>query len=79
MGVNAASFVRYWLRGEKRTLSNLLVPVFGFLICGFIWLNLSKVAMLLGTVWMVLGIAYGAVKTHGFRADLVQFDMPADD
>lgn len=79
MGVNAASFVRYWLRGEKRTLSNLLVPVFGFLICGFIWFNLSKIAMMLGAVWMVLGVTYGAVKTHGFQADLVQFDMPADD
>lgn len=79
MGVNAASFVRYWLRGEKRTLSNLLVPVFGFLICGFIWLNLSKIAMLLGAVWMAAGILYGAIKTHGFRADLVNFDMPADE
>ncbi|HWF67082.1 MAG TPA: APC family permease [Acidobacteriaceae bacterium] len=79
MGVNAASFVRYWLRGERRTLSNLLVPVFGFLICGFIWLNLSKIAMLLGAVWMAAGILYGAIKTHGFRADLVNFDMPADE
>jgi amino acid transporter len=79
MGVNAASFVRYWLRGEKRTQSNLWVPVFGFLICGFIWFNLSKIAMLLGTVWMVLGIAYGAIKTRGFRADLVNFDMPTDE
>ncbi len=79
MGVNAASFVRYWLRGEKRTLSNLLVPVFGFLICGFIWLNLSKIAMLLGGLWMAAGVLYGAIKTRGFRADLVRFDMPAEE
>jgi putrescine importer len=79
MGVNAASFVRYWLKGEKRTMSNLLVPVFGFLICGFIWLNLSRTAMILGAVWMGVGIVYGAIKTHGFRADLVTFDMPAEE
>ncbi len=79
MGVNAASFVRYWLHAEKRTPSNLLVPVLGFLVCGFIWLNLSRPAMLLGAVWMAIGIVYGAIKTHGFRTDLVSFDMPADE
>ena len=79
MGVNAAAFVRYWLRAEKRSMSNLLVPVFGFLICGFIWLNLSRTAMILGSIWMGIGIVYGAVKTRGFRTDLVNFDMPADE
>ncbi len=79
MGVNASSFVRYWLHAEKRTASNLFVPVFGFLICGFIWLNLSKTAMILGAVWMAAGITYGAIKTHGFREDLVRFDMPTDE
>jgi amino acid transporter len=79
MGVNASSFVRYWLRGEKRTLSNLLVPVFGFLICGFIWVHLSHIAMILGAAWMALGIGYGAYKTRGFRADLVRFDVPDED
>ncbi len=79
MGVNAAAFVRYWLHAEKRTLSNLLVPVLGFSICGFIWLNLSHTALLLGSVWMTAGILYGAIKTRGFRAELVNFDMPAED
>ncbi len=79
MGVNAAAFVRYWLRAEKRTLSNFLVPVLGFSICGFIWLNLSHTALLLGSVWMIAGILYGAIKTRGFRAELVNFDMPAED
>lgn len=79
MGVNASSFVRYWLHAEKRTLSNLLPPVVGFLVCGFIWLHLSRPALILGGVWMTLGIAYGAIKTHGFRADLVNFDIPKDE
>jgi hypothetical protein len=30
-------------------------------------------------MWMLLGIAYGAVKTRGFQAHLVQFDVPPDD
>ncbi len=79
MGVNAAAFVRYWLHAQTRTLSNLLVPVFGFLICGFIWLNLSRTAMILGSVWMAAGILYGAIKTRGFRTDLVSFEMPEEE
>jgi hypothetical protein len=52
------------------------VPALGFLICGFIWLHLSYAALVLGTVWMVAGILYGAVRTRGFRSELVNFDIP---
>jgi len=76
MGVNAASFTRYFLRKKKRDASNLLVPVCGFLVCLLLWLNLSHPAKLAGVIWMGLGIAYGAVKTLGFKADLVSFDVP---
>ncbi|HKD48092.1 MAG TPA: APC family permease [Rhizomicrobium sp.] len=79
MGVNAASFAHYWWRGNNRTWSNLLVPVLGFVICGFIWLHLSRTAMILGAVWMLIGIAYGAYRTRGFRAELVRFDLPPEE
>ena len=79
MGVNAAAFVHYWLHGTVRTLSSFLVPVLGFLICGFIWLNLSRPALILGAAWMIAGIAYGAIRTRGFKAELVNFDIPAED
>jgi putrescine importer len=79
MGVNAAAFVHYWLHGKVRTLSGFLVPVLGFLICGFIWLNLSRPALILGAVWMIAGIAYGSIRTRGFKAELVNFDIPAED
>ena len=32
---------------------------------------------LFGAIWMVVGVAYGAVKTRGFRSNLVSFDVPA--
>jgi putrescine importer len=79
MGVNAAAFVRYFLRSHKKPWTDLVFPVLGFAICFFIWRNLEHSAILLGTVWMTVGIAYGAVKTRGFRAELVQFDVPPDD
>jgi len=55
-----------------------IVPALGFLICGFIWFNLSAPALILGAVWMTAGIAYGAVRTRGFRSELVTFEVPSD-
>jgi putrescine importer len=79
MGVNAAAFVRYFLRAAEKRWTNLAVPLAGFAICFFIWLHLSTLAKVAGTGWLIVGIVYGAVRTRGFRASLVNFDMPADE
>jgi amino acid transporter len=79
MGVNAAAIAHYWLKAEKRTIGNLLPPLLGFLICGYIWLMLSTPAQIVGAIWMSAGILYGAVKTRGFRSELVNFDMPPEE
>jgi len=78
MGVNAASFTRYYVRERQRTLGSFLPPVLGFTICLLLWLNLSRPAKIAGTIWMLLGIAYGAYRTRGFRSELVSFDVPDD-
>lgn len=79
MGVNAAAFVHYYLRAQEKRWTALLPPALGFLICAFIWKNLGRYALILGIVWMAVGIGYGAVKTRGFQGDLVTFDVPAED
>ena len=79
MGVNAAAFIHYWLNASEKKLHNFLLPSLGFLICGFIWLNLSRTALILGTVWMVTGVLYAGLKTRGFRNGLVTFDLPAEE
>jgi amino acid transporter len=76
MGVNAASFTRYFLRDRQKTLANFLPPILGFTICLVLWMNLSRPAKIGGVIWMLLGIAYGAYRTRGFRAELVSFDVP---
>jgi hypothetical protein len=53
--------------------------VLGFFICLFIWLHLSMLAKVVGSIWMVSGIAYGAWKTRGFQSDLVNFDVPPEE
>ena len=79
MGVNLAAFLRYFWRSPEKRIHLFLSPVLGFAVCFYIWRNLGHYAIILGAVWMAIGIAYGAVKTHGFQADLIQFDVPADE
>jgi putrescine importer len=79
MGVNAAAFMRYYVREKEKKFWNLIPPVLGFLICLLLWLNLSRPAIIGGVIWMAVGIAFGAWKTRGFRGDLVDFDLPPEE
>jgi putrescine importer len=79
MGVNLASLTHYYIRGKDRTAWQLFPPVLGFFICLFIWIHLSKLAMVVGSIWMIAGIAYGAWKTRGFQSHLVNFDLPPEE
>ena len=35
--------------------------------------------MIGGSIWMAAGILFGAIKTKGFRGELVNFDIPAEE
>jgi len=76
MGVNAASFARYFLRERKHDVSNFLVPLLGFIVCALLWWHLSWPAWIAGFIWMALGVSYGAIRTRGFKSELVSFDIP---
>jgi putrescine importer len=54
-------------------------PLAGFAICFFLWKNLSWKAWIVGGIWMVAGIAFGAIKTRGFRGNLIDFELPAEE
>jgi len=73
MGVNACAFVRYFLRGEHKTLANLLPPALGFVVCLYLWLSLGVQAKLAGFAWLSAGVLYGTWRTSWFRKPL-QFD-----
>ena len=77
MGVNVAALLRYYVRATEKRLINLLPPAFGFLICLGLWLNLSKPAMIVGSIWMAAGILFGVWKTSGFRQQL-SFEIPPE-
>jgi len=79
MGVNLAALTHYYIRGADRSLGQLLPPILGFAICLFIWIHLSNLALIAGSIWMIAGIAYGAWKTRGFQSNLVNFDVPPEE
>ncbi len=57
MGVNAAALVHYKYRSKEKVRLPALAPLLGFLVCGFIWLNLGHNAQILGSVWLLIGLA----------------------
>ncbi len=80
MGVNAASFVRYFLRNEKKTFTHLIVPVLGFTVCLYLWISLGYKAKIAGMCWLSAGVLYGAYRTSWFRKPLqfVRFENNGD-
>lgn len=64
MGVNAAVLRHYGFKP---------IAVAGFLLCAFLWLNLSNLAKIAGVLWLVVGLAYGAYKTKGFKQPFASF------
>jgi putrescine importer len=78
MGVNLAAFTRYWVRAEKKTLAGFVLPLLGFLFCLYLWLSLRTPAKLAGGAWLLAGMVYGAIRTKGFRRNLVSFDLPPE-
>lgn len=79
MGVNLATLWQFFVVGqagqERRPMADLILPVIGFLFCGWIWWNLPRPAKLIGGSWFLLGIVYVTVKTRGFRARPVMIDF----
>src|SRR5258708_26099149 len=61
------------------TLAVWTPPLAGFTICFFLWKNLSWKAWIVGGIWMIVGIAFGAIKTRGFRSNLIDFELPQEE
>jgi putrescine importer len=79
MGVNLAAFVRYWVRSDDRRVMNAVLPLTGFVVCLYLWLSLRWPARVAGGLWLATGIIYGAIKTRGFRSQMVSFEIPSDE
>jgi putrescine importer len=76
MGVNASSFIHYFIKGDRKKFTYFIVPVLGFIVCLYLWLSLGIKAKIVGLCWLSAGVMYGAWKTSWFRKPLqfVRFD-----
>lgn len=70
MGVNVSSFMHYFVRGERKKFTYLIVPILGFSICLYLWLSLGLKAKIVGISWLTLGLIYGAYRTNFFKKPL---------
>jgi amino acid transporter len=77
MGVNLAAFVRYFVRGSRKTMLNFAPPLFGFAVCLYIWWSLRTPAKVAGMAWLAAGFIYGAWKTKRFRQTM-EFAAPEE-
>ncbi|RPI25667.1 MAG: APC family permease [Acidobacteria bacterium] len=68
-------FCRLGQRQMKRLAANLVLPFLAFAVCLVIWINLSRFALLLGAVWMGIGLVYLAFLTRGFRRNLADLRL----
>jgi putrescine importer len=74
MCVNLSVISYYFVKGKERQgadfIRYLVLPIVGFLVCFYIFINLSHMAKLIGTAWGGFGILYAARLTGGFRRKL---------
>jgi amino acid transporter len=78
MGVNLATFWQFTIISppeyRRRPLHDIVIPLIGFLFCLWIWFGLGKTAKVLGGIWCLAGLTYCAIKTRGFRTQLIMVD-----
>jgi amino acid transporter len=79
-GVNLACFWQFTVQAQKRGASwrliqDAVLPLIGFLVCGYIWWNLNSLAKTVGGIWFAIGILYVGYKTNWFRSAPVMIDF----
>jgi putrescine importer len=69
-GVNAATFLHYFVRGRNRHWSYLVLPLAGCAVCLYIWSSLHWQARLVGLVWLCAGAIYVLIRTRVMRQSM---------
>lgn len=78
-GVNFATFWQFSVippsSYKRKILKDSVLPLIGFLFCGWLWWNLNGLAKLVGGIWFAVGLLYVGYKTNWFRASPVMIDF----
>ncbi|MBX6351904.1 MAG: APC family permease [Thermoflavifilum sp.] len=57
----------YFKRRSGRWWAHLVMPLLGFAVLLYVWLNFDKLTMRLGLAWAIVGLIVLAIATRGFR------------
>lgn len=70
------SVMNYYLRKKhsKDYFRHLLLPFIGFLIIGYVWINLDPLSKKLGFIWLVIGVVYLIVLKLMNKGTALDFD-----
>jgi putrescine importer len=79
MGVNLAVIRQFRFRNGarsfRRLVSDVILPLIGFIVCLIIWLSLPAPAKITGSVWLAAGTVFMIFKTKGFREKPAEMDF----
>jgi len=75
MGVNLSALIHYYVRGDRKAVWNLISPAMGFIVCAYLWWSLGHLAHIVGTIWLLTGILYGAWRTSLFTKPIQFADI----
>jgi putrescine importer len=80
MAVDLAAFWQFYLHGGagRRFWPDAAAPLAGFLSCLAIWLSLPRLALTVGTLWLVSGLVLGALKARTLSVEEMAADFSAD-
>ena len=66
MGVNLSALLHGYIRAPQKFAWNLVSPVLGFTVCAYLWWSLGRTAHIVGAIWLLTGVVYGALRTDFF-------------
>lgn len=68
MGLNITVVIYHFFKKRSgRIWIHLIMPIVGFLVLLYVWLNFDRLTFYLGGIWFVVGLIVLTINTHGFR------------
>ncbi len=56
-----------WSPTGKYHLRYFVLPFLGFAVIAYVWYGMDRLALLIGTIWLVIGITFLLIRTNGFK------------
>ncbi|MGQ3383059.1 APC family permease [Glutamicibacter sp. TV12E] len=68
-------FLAHRQRGAAAAFNYLVLPLIGLVLTIWLWTSLSALSLVIGIIWIVIGLAYLAYVTGGFRRSAPMLDL----